>query len=213
MSRSRSRFLFIASLALYGTTVGCDPVSLDGHSVQTCLESATGTSSLTLGQLVDGAFEPLASGSPLAVHAGSQGGFHSDVVLLLRGDGADEWAESGLAYDVDVSGGWEESQLGDLVPECRRLGTVGYFHESRMFWSGPGCGEDPCTGEDDQSAACWEYRECDEMEMEGFATISWSELTSQTVTVNAQAASAAFDATAEVGGITLVTGTAERGEG
>lgn len=54
---------------------------------RTCEDSLEGAPTATLGQLVDGEFVELEAGE-LPVHAGGQGGYHSDLLILVEGAGA-----------------------------------------------------------------------------------------------------------------------------
>ncbi|GEM_PF-3429484 len=133
-----------------------------------------------LGHVVGGEFESLAEGSPLRVHAGGQGGYHSDLVLRLTGPDARIEATDALDLDVVVSGGWTEGRTANLVSDCRSFGEPGYYATVRLIWNGP-----PRDDEGDDEWDDWE---------EG-PSIGWSELTSYT---------AEFTTTVVLGGEELV---------
>ncbi len=155
-TRTLLPFLFLLTACEPMLTPGGIPV----ERARTCEETLELAPRAVAGHVVDGVFEPLADGSPLAVHSGSQGGFHSDLVIRLEGPGADvdgEWGAVELIADV-TPGGWTESQSDNLHAWCQDLGDPGYYHDARIFWNGAGDGWD----ED---------------------SLSWSEMASQQITV------------------------------
>lgn len=202
-----------------------DPVDRDtfaeARAGRTCTTSLAGEPSITLGQLIDGAFEPLGAGAGLPVHAGGQGGYHSDLLVLMEGWGAEAPIANGLDLDVSMApGDWSEGVVTHLNPTCLDLGFFGYFAPVRLFWWGPDgeiteedyCGLDPC-GEDGDSLQCTEYWDClDDFEWGGGSpNISWGEVMDQTATLSASVVSEGYSSNATVTDVDLVEGEQEMG--
>ena len=228
-------------LPLLFVLVACDPgLSNDGSGLPgsvlpaaSCEQSLNQDADVVLGHLVGNEFEPISEGSPLPVHAGSQGGYHSDLLVRLTGPGADLESSGGLRLDVDVSGGWTENRVANLMPECRGLGSPGYYAQVRLFWYGPpveeeeeedpvDCGDNPCE-DDPTSIECEDYLDClddlwedewedDDWEDEG-PSIGWSELTSQTVTIATTVSTEQDELSTVDTSVELVQGEYEEGDG
>ena len=75
----------------------CDP-----RAGRTCADGLEGEAPVTLGQATLGHFGALEPSTTLAVHAGSQGGFHSDLLVLVEGAGADVDPEAGVLVEVET---------------------------------------------------------------------------------------------------------------
>lgn len=190
---------------------GCDPNAVDPQTAATCESELDADPQLVPGQLVDAVFTPLDVGEPLPVHAGGQGGFHSDLVFRLRGPAADTAAAGALTTTADM-GDWVEEQFEDLVPRCQNHGTAGWFHQTRLFWSGPGCGEDPCDESGYDSEECYDYEDCQEMEDYGMSSLSRSWLIGFDAAIEVRSTAPGLELSERVDGVDLVEGGTEEGE-
>jgi hypothetical protein len=201
-----------------------DPVDVDtfveARAGRTCADSLAAEPSITLGHLTDGLFEPLGPDARLPVHAGGQGGYHSDVYVLMEGVGADQPIAGGLDLTVGMApGGWDEGVDADVNPQCWDVGFWGYLVPVRLFWWGPEgelfvedyCGEDPC--DDNDTDECMDYLDCaDEFEWgAGSPNIGWFEIQDQTASMSAVVDGPLFDASFTANNVDLVEGDEELG--
>lgn len=186
---------------------------------RSCADSLEGPAKATLGQLVDGMFVELED-AELAVHAGGQGGYHSDLLILLEGDGADQGLPDGLDLSIDMApGDWTETLVADLNPQCFDLPFKGYVAPARVFWWGPEgehtveetCGVDPCDDPAATDQACWDYIDCVDFESGVPWGVVWSDFTRQTATVWATVDASGFYATTAATDVVLVQGEQEPG--
>jgi hypothetical protein len=197
--------LTVRLLLLALLLTACDPDPED-ENAEICASQLEGDPTATLGQLVQGVFEPLKPGDELPVHAGSQGGYHSDYALLLSGEDADRSVEYGLLTTADT-GEWTEQVNSSLAPRCERFGDAGWYNLSATFWSGPGCGDDPCAeAPDDENEACFDYDRCVENFDEGYPNISREELVGYDVSIEVSPFVEDLELSARVEQIELVMG-------
>ncbi|MCP4867854.1 MAG: hypothetical protein GY898_03955 [Proteobacteria bacterium] len=145
-------------LPLLVLLAGCElvlaltPGGVPIETMRSCEETLELEGRVVVGHVIDGVFEPLSDGTPVFVHAGSQGGFHSDLVIRLEGPGADAEGGGGIVTmfaDVDP-GGWTEESNSQIHAWCQDLGEPGYYHSARLYWSGAG------DEWDDDSMSWWE---------------------------------------------------------
>ncbi len=139
-----------------------------------CASALEGSASVELGELSGGVYTPLAAGDSLMVHAGIDGGFHHDLAVRLAGEGADQPAVLTIRETLD--GGWQETWTLEFSALCQDLDGGSLLHADRFLFTGPGCGDDPCTGPDDQSDECVAFGACVDREEDGFPNTTWEEL-------------------------------------
>lgn len=207
---------------LFALTAACELVGTPPQPVPTaaCEDTLSRESAVEIGHIVDGSFEPLEDGSPLRVHAGAQGGFHSDLQLRVTGPAADVEVFGGVHVEVDLSGGWTELRDTSFSPVCRGLGSPGYYAAVRVYWQGPPpydyCGEDPCEADPD-SEECEEYEECweyaDWYDDEEGPSIGWTQLTANFASFLVVVETEGGPLQAIVDGIDLGKGDQEEDEG
>jgi hypothetical protein len=178
-----------------------------------CDTALQGEPRIELGDLSGGVYTPLESGDSLMVHSGLDGGFHSDLAVRLWGSGADQTATAGLTFRVAFEGAWDEESIDDLRPVCHDIEEPALLHTGRLFYLGPGCGDDPCTAPDDTAPACVEHRACVEREEDGFPNTTWEELYSLTATFEVDVAHDGFDASTAVAPVPLTQGFQVSGGG
>ncbi len=178
-----------------------------------CEGALVGDSGVEIGTLTGGDYQPLAPGDDLAVHAGIEGGFHSDLALRLSGLGADTPRAGGLRVDIDLDGGWQEGADLDLSPICHDGDDPALLHTGRYRYLGPGCGEDPCAGPDDPSAACLEHQDCLEREDLGLPNVDWAGIYGRDADVEVRVSGVGFEASARVPALSLVQGFQVSGGG
>ncbi len=101
----------------------------------------------------------------------------------------------------------------DLSPVCHDLEEPALLHTMRFFYSGPGCGADPCSGPDDPSEACAAYTDCLDREELGIPNLEWEDLIGLTAGFEVVVEEGAFEASAGVAPIDLVRGFQVSGGG
>lgn len=172
-----------------------------------CDSELDGELRVELGVLEGGLYRPLRPDDKLMVHAGLDGGFHSDVTVRLWGEGADVIREGGIVREIDFfADGWFESQRDDLVPQCRDAGGRMLLFVNRLFYLGPDCPDDPCTGPGDDSEECLDFRDCLEDVEQGLPHVTWEEVFGHTVGLAAAVDDGESVAAASVDAIELVQG-------
>ncbi len=196
-------------LPLLVLLLGCPSEAPSGP----CAAAVDGEPRVELGELAGSVYAPLDSGDELMVHAGLEGGFHSDLAVRLWGAGADADRPAGLTISAELDAPWDEESVFDLAPVCHDLDEPALLHTARYFYRGPPCGEDPCTGPDDQGPECVDHRRCVELQKLGFADLDWEEVYGLTASFDVAVNEDGFDASTAVSPVPLIQGFQVSGGG
>jgi hypothetical protein len=187
-------------LTLLFLLAACDPSAVVVCAPQpdrTCEESLEGDTKVSMGQAIGDCFVEFSEDAPLTVDAGGQGGVHSDLVVLIEGEGGADRLVDGLLVDVGLTpDGWESWVTMDRAPTCRDLGLNGYFVPVRFLWLGAGkvptsleddCGLDPCDDPNADKWACNDYGNCAVAweEYGAASAIRWPDLSGKSARITA----------------------------